>query len=272
MRSRKTEVFRLKNSSATQVATTINTFLTSQRNLETGPNIDDQRLRADRARSGRGAGTGEQQPGVQRHAAILSTEIKTIIDQLDARPPMVMIQVLIAKVDLEQHERVRHRAGLAGLGALRSQPVEQPCDQPPDAANLDVLASSPRLEPDHRAATNTPGFNFNNTAAGQQRRAPMHAMAPTTSAARACRISAVGRTNSTLGYGGLVLSLASENVSVLLRALAENHRVEVLQRPQIMTMDNQPAYIQVGQRVPRITASNITAVGTTNRPRPRTWA
>ena len=65
----------------------------------------------------------------------------------------------------------------------------------------------------------------------------------------------VGRTNNELGFGGLVLSASSESVSVLLRALSESHRLEVLSRPQIMTLDNQPAFIQVGQRVPRITGT-----------------
>ena len=62
-----------------------------------------------------------------------------------------------------------------------------------------------------------------------------------------------------------MLSAASQNVSALLRALAENHRVEILQRPQIMTLDNQPAFIQVGQRVPQITAvTNNAVTGNTN--------
>jgi hypothetical protein len=37
--------------------------------------------------------------------------------------------------------------------------------------------------------------------------------------------------------------------------------MEVLERPQIMTMDNQPAQIQVGQMVPRITSANIITAG-----------
>ena len=62
-----------------------------------------------------------------------------------------------------------------------------------------------------------------------------------------------------------MLSAASENVSAMLRALSEKHRVDILQRPQIMTLDNQPAFIQVGQRVPRITAvSNNALTGNTN--------
>src|SRR5208283_1661748 len=40
---------------------------------------------------------------------------------------------------------------------------------------------------------------------------------------------------------------------------------DILQRPQIMTLDNQPAFIQVGQRVPRITAvTNNALTGNTN--------
>ena len=50
----------------------------------------------------------------------------------------------------------------------------------------------------------------------------------------------------------------------MLRALSENHRVDVLQRPQVMTLDNQPAFIQVGQRVPRITSVTTALTGTTN--------
>jgi type II secretory pathway component GspD/PulD (secretin) len=62
-----------------------------------------------------------------------------------------------------------------------------------------------------------------------------------------------------------VLSASSESVSVLIRALSECRRLDVLARPQVMTLDNQPAFIQVGQRVPRITAVNITEVGTQNQ-------
>ena len=78
------------------------------------------------------------------------------------------------------------------------------------------------------------------------------------------RIWEWGAQNSNLGYGGLVLSACSQGVSALLRALSECRRVDVLSRPQIMTLDNQPAFLQVGQQVPRITASNITVTGTTN--------
>ncbi|HEY1067935.1 MAG TPA: hypothetical protein VGE52_17560, partial [Pirellulales bacterium] len=63
---------------------------------------------------------------------------------------------------------------------------------------------------------------------------------------------------------GLVLSASSENVSVLIRALKEARRLDILSRPQVMTLDNQPAFVQVGQRVPRITSSTTNQNGQTN--------
>ncbi len=42
-----------------------------------------------------------------------------------------------------------------------------------------------------------------------------------------------------------------------LASLQESRRLEVLSRPQILTLDNQPAFIQVGQRVPRIVNSTV---------------
>ena len=99
VRHRKSVVFRLKNSPANRSPRPINTFLTNERQVAAGGAGADQPLRADRARSGRRAGAGEQQPDPQRHAAVLRGG-QGIIEQLDARPPMVMIQVLIAEIDL----------------------------------------------------------------------------------------------------------------------------------------------------------------------------
>jgi type II secretory pathway component GspD/PulD (secretin) len=54
-------------------------------------------------------------------------------------------------------------------------------------------------------------------------------------------------------------------VSVLLRALQEKRRLEVLSRPQLMALDGQPGQVQVGQNVPRILATSIDPLaGTVN--------
>jgi hypothetical protein len=61
------------------------------------------------------------------------------------------------------------------------------------------------------------------------------------------------------------MSASSESISVLLRALQENRRLDVLSRPQVMALDNQPAFIQVGQQVPYIVGiSDAGVTGTTN--------
>ena len=113
------------------------------------------------------------------------------------------------------------------------------------------------------AASHTPGFNFNNNPLGNSGSNRSLASAGSTAGQGISHFS-LGRTNTDLGYGGLVLSASSENVSVLLRALDRSGSVEILSRPQIMTLDNQEAFIQVGQSVPRIASSSVTQFGQTN--------
>ena len=54
----------------------------------------------------------------------------------------------------------------------------------------------------------------------------------------------MGRTNSTLGFGGMVLTAGSESVNILMRALQQLGTVEIVARPQIMTLDNDAKRIQ----------------------------
>ena len=70
--------------------------------------------------------------------------------------------------------------------------------------------------------------------------------------------------NDDAGFGGLVLSASSQNVSVLIRALQETRELRILSRPLVRTLDNQPAFIQVGQRVPRIIGSTVSNYGQSN--------
>ena len=53
-------------------------------------------------------------------------------------------------------------------------------------------------------------------------------------------------------------------MSVLLRALNETGSMEIISRPQITTLDNQTAYIQVGERVPLVASSSLTQFGQVN--------
>jgi type II secretory pathway component GspD/PulD (secretin) len=111
------------------------------------------------------------------------------------------------------------------------------------------------------AGTAVPGFLFNNgTSLGNSNAAEALQNASKVGAQGLGNLG-VGRTNSELGFGGLVLSASSDAVSVLIRALKECRRIDVLSRPQIMTMDNQTAEILVGQDVPTISASQFTDLG-----------
>lgn len=161
-------------------------------------------------------------------------QVLQIVQDLDERPPMVMLQVLIADVSLGNVQELGFEFGLQ------------------DSLLFDRSVIS--------NGSLAPGYNFNNQPLGNSATAPNSS----TVAAQGLSSFAMGRTSSELGYGGLVLSAASESVSVLVRALEQQNRLEVLARPHIMTMDNQPGFIQVGERVPRIDSSQLTVQGTIN--------
>ncbi len=227
---RKTTVIRLKNSPAADVAQAINDFLQGQRDVQ------------------------QIQPGLLSpfeqiekevvvvaepitNALIISAtpryfdEVTELVEKLDMRPPMVMIQVVIAEVTLSNTHEFGVELGLQ------------------DSVLFD------------RSLAGIPGFLFNNATLGND----VAAVGAGRVAGQGISAFNLGRTNDSLGFGGLVLSASSESVSLLVRALEAVGRVEILSRPHIMTLDNQLAFIQVGAQVPRITGSNVSgATGGTN--------
>ena len=229
------EVYRLKNSPAIDVANAVNNFLRSER-------IVNQ------------AAPGRQNPFTQiesevvvvpepvGNALIISAtpryfeQIMELVEGLDAQPPQVMIQVILAEVSLDNRNEFGVELGLQ------------------DSLLFDRSLLGSIL---------TPGYNFNNQPLGNANTAASLASKDQIGGQALSHFS-IGRTSSDTGYGGLVLSASSENVSVLLRAMNQSQAVEILSRPQVMTLDNQPAFIQVGQRVPQITASTISQVGQSN--------
>ncbi|MFM2124828.1 MAG: hypothetical protein RL328_1279, partial [Acidobacteriota bacterium] len=62
---------------------------------------------------------------------------------------------------------------------------------------------------------------------------------------------------------GFTAALTGGDTTFILKALKEHSKLEVLSRPQIVTADNKPASINVGQRVPLITDSRVTVQGDT---------
>ncbi|MGW8257255.1 MAG: secretin N-terminal domain-containing protein [Thermoguttaceae bacterium] len=239
--NRKSHVYRLKNSPVLYVSEAINQFLTNVRTMQQqlAPGLVSPFEQIEREVI--------VVPEIVSNSLIVSAtprffdEIQKIVEKLDEPPPMVMIQVLLAQVRLKDNEEFGVELGLQD-GLLFDRSI---------LANLTDGSGGQVLQP---------GFLFNNQQLGN---AP-NTLQPGQIGSQGLSNFALGRTDGDLGYGGFVFSASSESVSVLLRALKQNQRLEVLSRPQIMTLDNQPAYVQVGQKVPTISGVTSTTVGQNN--------
>ena len=236
VRTRNTKVFKLKNAPASDVATAINDFLRSERQLEQiAPGLVSPFEQIERE--------VVVVPEPVTNSLIVSAtprfydEIEEIIQKLDEQPPMVVIQVLIAEVALTDTEELGVEAGLQDIVLFdRSQLLADA------AGNL----------------VNSPGFNFNNQPLGNSDSNASLATRKTVGTQGLSHFG-LGRTSAELGFGGFVFSASSGNVSVLIRALKQCGRLDVLARPQIMTLDNQSAQVQVGQTVSRVTGTIVSS-------------
>jgi general secretion pathway protein D len=255
-------VYRLKNSPATDVAQAVNDFLRSERIV---------------SQAAPGRANPFQQikhevvvvPEPVRNSLIISAtpryfeQIMQLVEDLDDQPPQVMIQVILAEIDLDNFHEFGVELGLQDsllfdrslLGDLLTTVTSSALSTPAGV----VTTTTENIV----GATNTPGFDFNNNPLGNSGSTQSRASSGTV-AGQALSTFSLGRVNSDLEYGGLVLSASSENVSVMLRALDHSGCLEVLSRPQVMTLDNQQAFIQVGQRVPRVVSSQLTQLGQIN--------
>jgi hypothetical protein len=143
-----------------------------------------------------------------------------------------------------------------------------------DPTNFLTLTDTTQTSTDQGIVTSTtqrivnapglPGFNFNNQPLGNNLSTAALATASQV-ATQGLSSFSVNRINNDLGFGGFVFSASSNSVNILLRALQENRRLEILSRPQLMALDGQPGQIQVGQNVPRILATAVDPLaGTVN--------
>jgi type II secretion system protein D len=256
------EVYHLRNTPATAVAQAVNDFLQSERIV-------------NQAAPGRQNPFEQIQqevvvvPEIVRNQLIISAtprffdQIMELVENLDSKPPQVLIQVILAEVLLDNFHELGVELGIQDsllfdrslLGDLVQTTVSNALSTPAGV----VTTTQQQIV----SASNTPGFNFNNNTPGNSGSTQSLGTAGNVGGQGLSSFT-VGRTNSELGYGGLVLSASSENVSLLLRALDRTGSVEILSRPQIMTLDNQEAFIQVGQSVPRIASSSVTQFGQVN--------
>ena len=165
-------------------------------------------------------------------------KILEMIKTFDADPPQVVIQVLIAEVTLTDQEEFGIEAGLQDASSFdRSLITNAGTGGATGSPGFDIVGSG------------GPGTNMNS------------GVPATNIAGQVLNNFGMGASSSALGYGGFVLSASSRSVDVTLRALREKNRLQILSRPQITAMDNQQAFILVGQRVPRIDGTTTTNYG-----------
>jgi len=210
------DVYKLRNAAAADVAAALQTFMTNSLNVYQGA----QFLSAYAQLQKNVVIVAEPVSNTIMVSATAQyfAELKRIIERIDAQPPQVVIQVMIAEVQLTNNEEVGVEYG-----------VQSP-----------VLFQ--------RGGS----LNFNSTAA-----LPSSNVSPGVVAYQGLGNLGVGRA-STLGPGGFVFSAQSDSFNLLVRALKAQGRIDILSRPHLHVTDNQTGYINVGQNYPTPTNTTIT--------------
>ena len=183
--------------------------------------------------------------------------IQMLLQELDAIPVQVVIQALLVEVDLGNTQELGVEFGGQDSVLFDRSVVDKLVTVTETVSDpaTGIATTNQRII----SSTAAPGFNFNNQPLGNNT-----AGNPSTVGTQGLSNLAVGRVNGDLGYGGLVVSAGSNSVNVLLRALSATRKVDILSRPQIRTVDNRPAEIQIGQQVPVVDGVALTPVGSAN--------
>ncbi len=255
-RQRQNRVYRLQNKSALDVATALNDWLRAERSVQgTAPGTTSPFQQIEKE--------VVVVPELASNSLIVSAtpryydEIARLIAELDARDEMVMIQVLIAEVELGDTDEFGIELGLQD-SVLFDRSLLENIDRSSQITTVNDAGGGTTVFNNEviDTATLTPGFNFGDPRQGLGNAGSTNSIATAGRVAgQALSSFGVQRLNSEAGFGGLVLSASSNSVSMLLRALQESRRMEVLSRPQIMTLNNQTGSTFVGQLVPFITSS-----------------
>ena len=228
-----TEVIWLKNSDALEIAAAITNYVSQrtfnqsniqQYNQGLGPyDLPDRDIVA--------IGDVDSNSVLLSVSPRLYEEVRTLIDQLDRRRPMVMIKLLIAEVALNDTFEMGGELGLQDSFEFNRG-----------------LAVGPGTQ-----AAGTPGFNFNNAGVNN-----VNTFARDTIAAAGASTFGLGTTSGATNYGGFVLNAASESVSLLMRTLHDANRLQVLSDPEVMTLDGTEATINVGRQIARFRGTTVT--------------
>jgi type II secretion system protein D len=258
--TRHNQVYKLKNAQAADVATALQNFLTrSLQVLATGQQLTAfQEIERDVVIV----------PEPISNTLLISAtprwyaELVRMIQELDAQPPQVVIQVMIAEVNLNDSEEFGVEVGLQSPVLFARSVIPAPGQG--GTVSYTQNANGLGLVPAGVTVNNTinpaalPGFNFNST--GPLGNNPV--VGPAIVGFQGLQNLGVNRFSPrNQNVGGLVFSAASDTFSLLIRALKIQQRLDILSRPQITTLDNQAASILIGQAFPYSTGTNVTGTG-----------
>jgi general secretion pathway protein D len=246
-RTRTSEVIKLRNNPAADIATSVNQYLQSQRDLA---QIDPDRISSSQLIEQEVIVTAEP---LSNSLIISATprykeQILNLISELDREPQQVAIQALLVEVTLQDNDEFGVELGFQDSILFDRSLLDTPQTITTTTTQNNVTTTAQQII----SQSSTPGFPFNNLPLGNN-----IAAHPSKVGSQGLSSFSLGRTNSDLGYGGLVLSASSESVNVLIRALSARRNVRVLSRPSVTVLDNQVASIQVGQIVPVTDGASI---------------
>ena len=255
-RKRETTVIQLKNTPVADVAEAINEFLDTQRSLiAQDPDLISSFELLEREII--------VVPEAINNNLIISTtpryfdQISNLVRELDKEAPQVIIQALIVEVELDNDDEFGVELGIQDSLLFNRSIIDNILTVQQTVTGQNNVTQTNQTIVSQEA---TPGFLFNSI----NPLGTNNSNNVGNTAGQALSNFSLQRGNSDLGFGGLVLSASSESVSVLIRALAAKRNVHILSRPQIRTVDNVTAQIQVGQIVPVVNGVTVSSVGSAN--------
>lgn len=182
-------------------------------------------------------------------------ELFRLISQIDTLPPQVVIQVLVVDVQLTNSEEFGIELGLQSPVLFQRSVIPGTVNFTGQSSGIPV-STGVTVNSTLPGVAN-PGFNFNTPNLPQNN----FTAGPGIVGFQGLGNLGVGRTSPTANVGGLVFSAASDTFSLLIRALKLQGRVDILSRPQVMTLDNQTAAVNIGQEIPIVTNTVVNAQG-----------
>ncbi len=251
-------VVRLRNSKALDVASAINQRLGYGASDSAGAGAGVVSASATMAASSTVGVVPEEQTNsllIQGTPEELA-QVQSLISELDRDPGQVMIQALLVEVLLGNTQETGVELGFQDSVLFDRSIIDNVVTIAETVTNPNGLQTTNQRIISQSAA---PGFPFNGAPLGNNT-----SVNPGLIGKQSVSNLGLGRVSGDLGFGGLVLSAGSNSVNVLLRALAERHKIDVLSRPHVRAVNNHEALIQIGQQVPVVDGVTITPNGTAN--------